>query len=152
MSQLQYVIFTNRLIYIAMKKFLLSLLLVLVSSFAYGAVGDGFIVDGLRFIVTSEEHHEVEVTDYNYIYHNSSTDVVIPAQVTHNSITYTVVSIGENGFYHKDLTSVMIPATVREIGMYAFFSCNSLTAVDIPESVSEIGQCAFGYFFYRKFA
>ena len=56
-------------------------------------------------------------------------DIVIPASVTYNSVTYSVTSIGNSAFsYCKKLTSITIPNSVTSIGDYAFSGCTGLTS------------------------
>jgi hypothetical protein len=73
-----------------------------------------------------------------------SGDLEIPATVTHEGVTYTVTSIGEEAFSKcSGLTRVTIPDSVTEIGRWAFVNCSGLTRVTIPDSVTEIGRWAF---------
>ena len=70
--------------------------------------------------------------------------VNIPANVTYNSETYSVTSIGAGAFEScSNLTSVTIPNSVTSIGTGAFESCSNLTSVTIPNSVTSIGTGAF---------
>lgn len=55
----------------------------------------------------------------------------------------TVNVIGAAAFWQSDITGVTIPPSVRLIGQYAFYECESLTAVDIPGSVERIDNSAF---------
>ena len=48
-------------------------------------------------------------------------ELVIPAEVEHDGVTYTVVSIGPRAFSGcKEITSLNIAPTIAEIGPYAF--------------------------------
>ena len=77
-------------------------------------------------------------------YSNLSGDLVIPASVTYDNITYSVTSIGGQAFYYcTGLTSVTIPNSVTSIGGCAFEGCTGLTSVTIPNSVTSIGESAF---------
>lgn len=70
--------------------------------------------------------------------------VVIPSEVTHNNITYSVTSIGDEAFrFCQKLTSVEIPNSVRSIGDEAFEFCRGLSSIDIPNCVATIGEWAF---------
>jgi hypothetical protein len=69
--------------------------------------------------------------------------ITIPANVSYNSVSYTVTSIGANAFNDCDsLTSVMIANTVTSIG-YRSFAAFGLSSISIPNSVTSIGDYAF---------
>lgn len=95
-------------------------------------------------------------------------DVVIPASVVYNGITYpvtsigyeafrgcrnltsvsipaSVTSIGERAFYNSNLSTVNIPSNLTSIGERAFCDCSYLTSITIPNSVTSIGGQAFAY-------
>ena len=77
-------------------------------------------------------------------YTGTATEVVIPAEVTHEDNTYKVTAIGGYAFLGDfTLTNVIIPEGVTEIAYYAFAGCTSLTNVTIPEGVTYIGELAF---------
>ena len=77
-------------------------------------------------------------------YTGTATEVVIPAEVTHEDKTYKVTAIGGYAFLgNSTLTSVTIPEGVTTIEGYAFLGCTSLTKVTIPEGVTNIGSLAF---------
>lgn len=61
---------------------------------------------------------------------NYSGDIVIPATVTYNNITYKVTSLGDYCFYNcRSLTSITLPAGLTSLGDYCFSWCSSLTSV-----------------------
>ncbi len=102
----------------------------------------------LCYNIQSEEDLLVSVTyleeNGNSIY--VSGDIEIPQEVTYNSKTYKVVSIGDKAFNGCPLlTSVIIPNSVTSIGNDAFALCNNLTTVTLPNSVRSIGDNAFFY-------
>ena len=71
-------------------------------------------------------------------------DIIIPASVDYNSVTYSVTSIGALAFmYCSGLTSITIPNSVTSIEEWAFFDCSGLTSVTIGNSVTSIGMQAF---------
>ena len=77
-------------------------------------------------------------------YTGTATEVVIPAEVTHEGKTYKVTAIGDEPFQgNSTLTSITIPEGVTEIAYYAFAGCTSLTNVTIPEGVTYIRNLAF---------
>ena len=88
--------------------------------------------------VTSENHDSPYYTTY------PTGDLVIPATVTHNNVTYNVTSIGDDAFREcTSLTSVTIPDGVTSIGQYAFYHCYRLTSITIPNGVTSISNNVF---------
>jgi len=102
-------------------------------------------VDGIYYSRISAT--EVEVTnkvfsDQNYAAYTGS--ITIPASVTYNGKTFSVVSIGDYAFRDcASITSITIPSSVRSIKSFAFFNYNAMTNVNMPASVTEIGMGAF---------
>ena len=89
----------------------------------------------------------VDFGDYN---NYAVGDVIIPATVTFNGVTYAVTALARGGqtgtFYAcSGLTSVSIPSSVTTIGYGAFQSCTGLTSVVMSEGVTTIGIQAFNY-------
>ncbi|MBC7494413.1 MAG: leucine-rich repeat domain-containing protein [Flavobacterium sp.] len=119
-----------------MKK-IIFLMLIAILGFQQG-VAQTFTFGGLNYNVTSPTTVEVAVNS------TVSGNVIVPAQVTYNSGTYSVNSIGYQAFYTcTTLTSVTIPNSVTSIGDYAFVGCSGLTSVTMPDSVTSIGAYTF---------
>ena len=77
-------------------------------------------------------------------YTGTATELVIPAEVTHEGKTYKVTAIGGYAFQkNSTLTRVTIPEGVKTIGPNAFIGCTSLTSITIPEGVTMIEHYAF---------
>lgn len=87
---------------------------------------------------------------------NSLTEIAIPDSVTYvgeSTFRYSGVEnvtigsgltyISNHMFAGTELKSIVIPSTVKEIGEYAFYQCQSLTNIEISEGVTSIGLCAF---------
>ena len=101
-----------------------------------------FEEDGVFYKITAEGKVSVcsETTDYN----SYSGEVVIPATVTHNGVTYMVTGIYEDAFRGcSGLTGVTIGAYVTAIGKRAFKNCTSLTSVTLGDYVITLGEEAF---------
>ena len=99
-----------------------------------------FEVDGIYYNILSEEDMNVEVTIGN----GYTGAVIIPDNVTHNGVSYSVTDIGEYAFNGcSNLTSVYIPNSVVSIGRASFQSCTGLKSIEIPNSVESIGESSF---------
>ena len=74
-------------------------------------------------------------------------EVNIPAEVTHNDVTYKVSAIEDNAFSGMpDITAVYISEGITEIGDSAFAAKNSsLTAASLPSTITKVGAQAFRY-------
>ena len=122
-----------------MKKAFFTLAVALLA--ATGAWAQTFTFDNLKYTVTDETTHTVELTGYVTAPEGALT---IPATVTNEDTEYSVTSIGSSAFSScTSLTEVNIPASVTNIGSSAFSSCYYLKAVTIPASVTNIGSSAF---------
>ena len=72
-------------------------------------------------------------------------ELVIPAEVEHDGVTYTVVAIADRAFSGcNEITAVKLPTTVAEIGAFAFYQCTGITGeLTIGEGIVRIGRSAF---------
>ena len=143
-----------------MKQTLLTFIIALLA--ATGAWAQTFTFDNLKYTVTDETTHTVELTGYVTAPTGALT---IPATVTNESTEYSVTSIGSYAFaYCTALTKVTIPNSVTTIVHHAFqncealtfgnglttiersafYYCSSLQQVTIPASVTSIGYSVFG--------
>ena len=96
-------------------------------------------IDGIKYDVITKAKQATVIRGGNY-----SGDIVIPSEITHNNVTHSVTSIGNDAFEGcSGLTSITIPNSVTRIGSYAFRYCLGLTSVTIPNSVTSIGDYAF---------
>ena len=101
-----------------------------------------FVENGIYYKITSEGKVSVcyESTNYN----SYSGNVVIPATVTHEGMTYKVTGIYDRAFKDcTDLTGVTIGSNVTTIGNAAFENCTSLTNVVLGDYVITVGSNAF---------
>ena len=100
-----------------------------------------FVIENLKYRVTSQTENTVEVMGYQ----TAPTDALtIPATVTYNEVTYTVTGIKEQVFANcSALTSVSLPDGLTSIGNSAFSNCTSLTGITLPERLTTIGSSAF---------
>ena len=95
----------------------------------------------LKYTVLDEGAKTVSVAQTVY---GVNGDLIIPSEVSDDTETYSVTTIGEGAFENCDgLTSVTIPNSVIVIGPYAFGGCRNLPSVTIPNSVTTIGDGAF---------
>ena len=95
--------------------------------------------DGLQY-----SYNDEDLTATVSRYTGTATEVVIPAEVTHEGKTYKVTAIGGYAFQGNfTLTRVTIPEGVKTIGPNAFMGCTSLTSITIPDGVTYIRHLAF---------
>ena len=95
--------------------------------------------DGLQY-----SYNDEDLTATVSGYTGTATEVVIPAEVTHEDNTYKVTAIGYIAFWNNStLTRVTIPEGVKTIGPNAFIGCTSLTSITIPDGVTMIEYYAF---------
>lgn len=74
---------------------------------------------------------------------NYTGEVIIPASIEKDYVTYHVTSIAGYAFQScSQLTSVTIPEGVTSIGDHAFSTCG-ITSLNLPSTVTKIGERAF---------
>lgn len=105
----------------------------------FSASAYDFMVDSISYNVIGE--NEVEVT------HNDSIklrgEVVIPATIVHDGITYHVTCIGNDAFAACPVTSIDIPEGVTKVDDWAFDGCSRLEYIEFPNSLVSLGKWAF---------
>jgi hypothetical protein len=101
-----------------------------------------FTSSGIRYKITGYDTPAVKTIRHRGVDYQGN--VSIPAQVTHNEITFDVTRIDNNTFASAlNLNAVSIPVSVTEIGNSAFYNCRELVSIDIPNSVTTIEPNAF---------
>ena len=107
---------------------------------AFTSSAADFEVDGIFYNVIGTG--EVEVAQYDSIKYAG--EIIVPATVLNDGITYQVKRIGNRAFYIcPDLTLIDIPEGVTSIGEYAFYNCTALQSIDFPNSLVSIEKRAF---------
>ena len=96
-----------------------------------------FEINGIYYNTINE--HSVEVVSHRvnlggrppkYENYGGLITADLPSSVTHNSVEYSVVAIGENAFNGcTTLTTIHIPNSITGIGSGAFDGCTALTSV-----------------------
>lgn len=122
-----------------MKKISLLFVSTLISCFTLFA---SIEIDGINYELDSENHTAIVVQNGNY---TNLTEVIIPATITSEEVTYRVTAIGDMAFSEcSTLTSIELPNTLDSIGFSAFYNATALVKIKIPSSVIKIGWQAFG--------
>ena len=105
-----------------------------------------FVVGGICYNIIEENGIKcAQVTQQIESQPEYNGNVIIPANVTYQGVSYKVTSIDDlTFFYYDDLTSVTLPNTITKIGSEAFQHCINLTSITLPESLTTIGSSAFG--------
>ena len=100
-----------------------------------------FEKNGIYYTITGSNTVEVTFKDRNY--NSYSGTITVPASVSRNGVTYSVIRVGHSAFRGcTGLTAVNLPASVTAIGKNAFYR-SGLTDIAIPEAVTYIGDSAY---------
>lgn len=106
---------------------------------SYAAIGDMFSDDVLTYKIIAPD--EVEVSKP---LNENCTEIVVPATVVDNGVTYRVTAIGKKAFDRcYSLVLVTLPDGLTTIRDWAFSECYSLVSVTYPEGLITIGKYAF---------
>ena len=117
----------------------LCLLVCLFMGSAFTAAAADFMVDSICYNIIGENQVEVTSRDVKY-----TGEVIIPATVMNDGITYQVTRIGNSAFSScRELTMVDIPDGVTSIDNYAFYFCTSLEVIELPNSLERLGVMSF---------
>ncbi|MBR4644513.1 MAG: tyrosine-protein phosphatase [Bacteroidaceae bacterium] len=107
-----------------------------------------FVEDGIKYKMTAED--KVCVVYKNDSKPNSSNpslysgDINIPAQVTHEGVTYNVTGIANYAFRYADITSITLPEGLISIGDEAIYNTR-ITEITLPNTLTTTGTYAVGY-------
>jgi hypothetical protein len=122
-----------------MKKLFTLLLLTLLPFSAMAEGDDPVIIDGICYILIPKGNI-AEVTSNPNGY---SGDVTIPATITYEGVTYSVVGIGNGAFSgNSSLKTVVISEGLTTIGKSSFEKCNELASITLPSTLKSIGEYA----------
>ena len=131
-----------------MKKVLLaSLMLLGIVTNGKAAVGDTFIIDGLKYTVLTEDTDNgtgtVSVGKTTGTYQNDPNltgEITIPATVVNNNITYQVIKITDMGLYKcSDITKIIFPEGFKEISSLTSYN-TSLKEIVIPSTITKLNM------------
>ena len=115
-------------------------LLVMMLTGILPAMAADFMVDSICYNIIGD--NQVEVTSRDSVKYAG--EVIIPATVFNDGITYQVTRIGKNAFQGcKELTLIDIPEGITSIGTFAFNGCTQLENVDLPNSLVTLETFAF---------
>lgn len=88
------------------------------------------VVDGIKYSLDAKQKTaKVIVNNHSY-----TGDIVIPANITYENVTYKVNALGVGCFAGCDgLTNVTLPVGITSLGGRCFYNCNSLKSIDLPD-------------------
>lgn len=107
-----------------------------------GEWSGGAYVYTLKFEVTSVSPDEVKIYGCNNL--NVVGKYKIPSTIIHNSVEYSITSIGKNAFSGcNEVTELTVGDNIRSIGESAFYGCSSLRTLYLGTETLEVGNQAF---------
>ena len=119
------------------------LTLILLTATLSFAKGGAVVVKGVAYDVLNEDAQTAQVVPLpnGAKYTNVLT---IAADVTMNSVTYTVKKIGDGALRDAPkLTNVIIPEGLEIIGNSSFAGCTGITSLQLPTTINSIEDWAF---------
>ena len=120
---------------------ILAALLLLCSSTIYAF---DFESEGVFYNIHSHEKKSAKVTHAGNSAEHYCGQVVIPATVTHQGITYNVTGIEPETFWVcTELTAITLPGSVEIIDSYTFYNCTALAEIVVSKGTTAIGTAAF---------
>lgn len=127
-----------------MKKFYLSLVVLLFSKFMFSSNTQ---VDGIWYIL-DDTNNSATVTfrgdSYDDFEDEYSGNIVVPSYVEYGGRKYKVLYVGMNAFRScQSVTSIEIPEGVKRVEDGAFCWCYQIESVSFPSSLISIGENAF---------
>ena len=108
------------------------------ASYAYGSTNKDVLI-GDFFYKLDNLSKVAHVTGFMPGPFSSSVDVIIPASVKYDGITYNVTEIEEEAFYDcRTIESVSVPETVTKIARFAFRSCYGLKQLRLEDGEKDL--------------
>ena len=98
--------------------------------------GIKYTLDGSTATVTYPNDSEPGTSEY-------TGDIVIPATITVDEVTYNVTAIGAKAFRKASITSISLPEGILSIGKEAIYN-TKITEITVPNSVTTLGRYAIG--------
>ena len=98
--------------------------------------GIKYTLDGTTATVTYPNDSEPGTSEY-------TGDIVIPATITVDEVTYDVTAIGAKAFRKASITSISLPEGILSIGKEAIYN-TKITEITVPNSVTTLGRYAIG--------
>ena len=98
------------------------------------------VVDGIKYSLDAKQKTaKVIVNNHSY-----TGDIVIPANITYENVTYKVNALGVGCFAGCDgLTNVTLPVGITSLRGRCFYNCNSLKSIDLPDGITSLGDYCF---------
>lgn len=107
-------------------------------NFTISNLGEVFTIDGIEYEITSCNTCRV----FNG-WRVERPVINIPENAEYQGTVYTVTAVRDQAFSGSPATAIHLPATITELGMLAFNSCDHLETFDMPSSVRRVGMKTF---------
>ncbi|MEM6720429.1 MAG: leucine-rich repeat protein [Bacteroidota bacterium] len=104
-----------------------------------GALGSNFTDNDITYEITSINPNEVAVAGGAV-----TSAITIPTQVTFETETFAVTTVGANAFQNADITSVTLPASITAIGSNAFNTISLTEVIALGTTPATIETNSFG--------
>ena len=107
----------------------------------YPQLSSMFEVGGVKYVITSAKERTCDVVDC--CYDSRAANVAVDSVVTYRNIKLTVKNINSYAFYKNNHINQAYVNNDGNVGIYAFYDCDSIAGDVTVENNGDIGEYAF---------